>query len=81
MCFKSTMVSKPPVYLALKTQSPLTLRWRLLVEVSHTCRFETTVKPHAPLGLMDSRRYRPCYLSRRRLGEGGSEAALHGSAF
>ena len=42
----------------LETQSPLTLRWRLRVEVRHTSRFETKVKSGTPLGLMDSRRYR-----------------------
>jgi hypothetical protein len=50
--FKSIMVSEPQVCLCLKTQSPSTLRWRLRVEVRHTCSFD------APLGLMDIRRYR-----------------------
>ena len=56
--FKSIMVSEPQVCLCLKTQSPSTLRWRLRVEVRHTCSFETTVKSDAPLGLIDGRRYR-----------------------
>jgi hypothetical protein len=28
---------------SLKTQSPSTFRWRLRVEVRHSCRFETSV--------------------------------------
>jgi hypothetical protein len=42
----------------LKTQSPLTLRWRLGVEVRHTCRFGTIISLGSPSGPMDSRRYR-----------------------
>jgi hypothetical protein len=55
---KSIMVTKPQVCLASKTQSPSKLRWRLSVTVRRTCRFEITLKSIAPLGLVDSRRYR-----------------------
>jgi len=41
VCFKSIMKSKLQVCLAFKTQSPSKLRWRLRVEVTHTCCFET----------------------------------------
>jgi hypothetical protein len=55
------------VCLALKTQSPSTLRWRLRVEVGRTCRFDATVKSGIPLSLMDSRRYRGRIARARRL--------------
>ena len=39
-------------------QSPSELRWRLRVEVRHTCRFENIIDSRTPLDLIDSRRYR-----------------------
>lgn len=58
MCFKSVHGIEAAAVLSLKNQSPSTLRWRLRVAVRNNRRSETTVGFDAPLGPMDSRRYR-----------------------
>jgi hypothetical protein len=42
----------------LKTQSPLTLGWRLRVEIWYTCSFVTMMDLSTPADIVDSRRYR-----------------------
>jgi hypothetical protein len=56
--FRLSTTSKPQAWFSLKTQSPLTLEWRLSVKVSHIGRFERTITLATPVDLMDSRRCR-----------------------